>query len=488
MQHQLALERTVEAPQKPEGYKGLAGFHKYWGKKPTEAWRFLIEQLTTPGEVVLDPFLGSGLIARECADLGRRFIGFDVNPISIELTELYLNPPNYRELKLAIDQLKKTARCEIESFYLLPDGRIASHLLWERGEITNVWVKIGRKREVVTPTIEIRKQFEASSGYISKNIRDFQLFDNSRINAKKDIKIDDLFADRALKAIDILLDHIRTYQGNTRRALELILTASLGQMSRMVFAVTNRGKTKGENTDNIEVGSWVIGYWRPEQHFEVNAWNCFENKAAKLLKAIGSIGHTDRIQIAETFEHFQETRKDVYLRIGDSESLLREMPGNSVKVVLTDPPHGDRIPYLELSEMWNSVLGFKPSFEDELVVSNAKLRGKGIPEYNKKFSAIFHDCARVLVTGGVLAVMFNARSSEHWTSLHALEEASGLEYIGCYPMEYSAGSVVQDNRKGGLKADYVLLYGKQTPLRLRENITKAFSAIAKWSTNYPAKG
>ena len=49
----------------PEGYKGLSSFHKYWGKKPTEAWRFLIENLTEPSDIVLDPFLGSGLIAKE---------------------------------------------------------------------------------------------------------------------------------------------------------------------------------------------------------------------------------------------------------------------------------------------------------------------------------------------------------------------------------------------------------------------------------------
>ena len=37
----------------PEGYKGFAGFHKYWGKKPVEVWRFLIEKLTEPHDIVL---------------------------------------------------------------------------------------------------------------------------------------------------------------------------------------------------------------------------------------------------------------------------------------------------------------------------------------------------------------------------------------------------------------------------------------------------
>ena len=43
---------------------------------------------------------------------------------------------------------------------------------------------------------------------------------------------------------------------------------------------------------------------------------------------------------------------------------------------LSDPPHGDRIPYLELSEIWNVILGEEPPFEAEIVVSNAKDRSK----------------------------------------------------------------------------------------------------------------
>ena len=34
---------------------------------------------------------------------------------------------------------------------------------------------------------------------------------------------------------------------------------------------------------------------------------------------------------------------------------------------------------------------------------------------------------------------------------------SDLQFVGAFPMEYSANSVVQDNRKGGMKTDYVLV-------------------------------
>jgi hypothetical protein len=256
-------------------------------------------------------------------------------------------------------------------------------------------------------------------------------------------------------------------------------------MSKMVFAVSKRGKTKGKIMEKIEVGSWVIGYWRPQQHFEINPWNCYENKARKLLKAIQSINAPKNTHLSLNLYSFFHNYEDVYLSIGDAETLIKAIPDNSIKVILTDPPHGDRIPYLELSEMWNSVLGFHSNYEAELVVSNAKERSKNIHVYQKKLSNIFYECDRILDDNGLLAVIFNARSDHHWNSLYELEKSSELKYIGCYPMQYSAGSVVQDNRQGGLKIDFILLFVKNITPSHKEYIIKIFGAINEWSTNYP---
>lgn len=471
----------------PKGYKGLSGFHKYWGKKPTEAWRFLIENLTDRNDIVLDPFLGSGLIAKECADLERRFIGFDVNPISIELTKLYLELPAYKELRNAIANIDGNVKDKINKLFQLSNGCISTHLLWNGDTITKVWTKHGKKRvELDINCIELEK-LQNPTPYETKNIRDIRLFDNSRINSKKDFSLKDLFTPRALQAIDLLKQEIEKYDGDIKRALLLILSSSLGQMSKMVFAVTKRGKTKGKEVDKIEVGSWVIGYWRPKQHFEINAWNCFENKARKLLKAVKEVGNKNHSLIAGDVEDILAGNERVYIRVGDSECHLKDIPSDSIKVILTDPPHGDRIPYLELSEMWNGVIGLDSNYSQELVVSNAKKRDKDINTYNTKLSAILNECARVLENDGLMAVMFNARSSEHWDSLHQLEDSSDLEYVGCYPMEYSAGSVVQDNREGGLKTDYVLLYGKNMSSAKTVKLKSKFRMINNWSTNRPKK-
>ncbi len=47
-------------------------------QKPTEVMEFIVQR--SPGQAVLDPFMGSGTTGVACARLGRRFIGIEIEP------------------------------------------------------------------------------------------------------------------------------------------------------------------------------------------------------------------------------------------------------------------------------------------------------------------------------------------------------------------------------------------------------------------------
>lgn len=47
--------------------------------KPLNIMKTLIENSSRPGDLVLDPFLGSGTTAVACMELGRKYIGYEIN-------------------------------------------------------------------------------------------------------------------------------------------------------------------------------------------------------------------------------------------------------------------------------------------------------------------------------------------------------------------------------------------------------------------------
>ena len=55
------------------------GTFKHPCPKPEEWARWIIKRATEKGNVVLDPFLGSGTTAVACKQLGRDFIGFEIS-------------------------------------------------------------------------------------------------------------------------------------------------------------------------------------------------------------------------------------------------------------------------------------------------------------------------------------------------------------------------------------------------------------------------
>jgi site-specific DNA-methyltransferase (adenine-specific) len=57
----------------------------YPAEKPAEVAEVLIGQSSAPGDVVADPFMGSGSVGVAAARLGRRFLGNDLNPEAVHI-------------------------------------------------------------------------------------------------------------------------------------------------------------------------------------------------------------------------------------------------------------------------------------------------------------------------------------------------------------------------------------------------------------------
>jgi SAM-dependent methyltransferase len=78
------------------------GFHSYTARMHPLTARRLIERLSGPRALVLDPFCGSGTVLVEARLAGRRAAGVDANPLAVELARLKTRRFTPRDLERLI--------------------------------------------------------------------------------------------------------------------------------------------------------------------------------------------------------------------------------------------------------------------------------------------------------------------------------------------------------------------------------------------------
>lgn len=442
-------------------YTGIYGMHKYWSKKPFNIIRDLILRYTEKGEVVIDPFCGSGISITESIFTGRKAIGIDINPSAIFITEQMLNKICTKFVQEEFKKIELDVKARINSFYSLKRGKdefIGTHFLWENGKLTEIWYQDERKKLAKPTENDTNKSSSFSYDKIPYFYPKDTFFCNTRINAKRENRIFDLFTPRNLAALSLLMDRIEKIGDRSlKEFFKFCFTASVGQASKMVFVIKRRGKFKGKSTttDRKEVGSWVIGYWMPKDNFEINVWNCFESKYRKILKAKQQQNASNYLINPATTANELLGSPNLLLLNEPCQEALERIPSNFVDYVITDPPHGNRQPYLELSMMWNSWLKKSVNYEDEIVISESKDRKKNIHNYYELVNRVLVEIERILKPNRRFSLVFNSLDDETWAKLITAMNKLKFDLETIETLEYSANSVVQDTRVAGLKTDFM---------------------------------
>ncbi len=98
------LAADLDFHDQDSGY-GSHNFHAFPAKFPPQLPRKFILGLTQPGAVVLDPMMGSGTTIVEAMSLGRRAIGFDIDPLAARITRGKVTPLDHDTVAAAGRQL-----------------------------------------------------------------------------------------------------------------------------------------------------------------------------------------------------------------------------------------------------------------------------------------------------------------------------------------------------------------------------------------------
>ncbi len=454
MQMELPEDTIILAKTHPPMYL----IHKYWARKPHNVVKAYIEKYTKPGDIVLDPFCGSGVTIAESALGKRNAIGIDINPFSIFLSKTTIIPVKIEVLKKYMDAVFEQTHLYIDEFYGINcpycnDSAMITQLIWKNEQedtqqppnekIQEIRIKCTQcnyKNHTINSQ-EFPSFYENESTRVkrinsqfSKIVQDLRLivpkipfiykngvkFKQIRHYLIKDPDAEEIFTKRNLLVLALILSSINELIPSTtqkqelrdiRNLLLLTFTANLGQSSKMVWVIS---KSRSNLQKKKEVGSWTHHfYWNPRDFFEINPMSGFQTRMGKTLRAQKNLRKRMKtenivsIHSYTTWEQFEQSKKQSKICLMQSSSENIPIPNQSVDYIFTDPPYGDSIQYFELSTLWNKWLGYPTdSQEEEEIVINTR-QDKLKDKYFRNLGTVFAECYRVLKNHSFMTVTFH---------------------------------------------------------------------------------
>lgn len=454
--------------------------HKYWARKPHNVVSEYIEHYSKKDEIVLDPFGGSGVTAIESIKLGRKAISIDLDPMSIFITRMTSIPIDLEKFKLEFDNLEKKIKPKIDELFKTKCKKcknevVSEAIIWENNKPEQIRYSCNCSKG------RLWKDLDKNDLNILKNIPKpddmpfwfpkNELIWNTRVNVHEGTKVYELFTNRNLLSLSIILNEIEKIKDkDIKDIMKFTFSSSLPQASKMVFVIRRRGRTSGKVKESKpEVGSWATrGYWVPDEFFEVNAWNCFEQRFLKILR--GKEESNSLIKNFKEAKNFNDIKNNsnIFLKVHNTTEIDEVIPPNSVDYIFTDPPYGDAVPYLELNYMWSSWMKFTPDFEDEIIISDSPVRNKKEEIYERLLKSAFRQLFKVLKPGKWMTVTFHNTNIKVWNSIiHACSYAGfDLEKIVYQtPARASAKGLLAPY--GSAVGDYYLRFKKPKTMKLK---------------------
>jgi DNA modification methylase len=392
--------------------------HKYWARKPHNVVSEYIRHYSKEGDMVLDPFAGSGVTAIEAIKLGRKAMAVDLDPMAAFITKATAMPVDLKIFEQEFRNIEKKIKEKVYELYKTNCAKcrkevIIEAVIWEKDKPKEIRYSCkcikGTQWKNVTDT-DLKRLKEIEDKSISYWYPKNELIWNSRVNVRQGEKVYELFTKRNLLALSIILNEIEKVENEkVRDLLKFTFSSALAQASKMI-PFMGGFKSGGP--------SWKIrGFWIPEKRFELNVWDCFEDRYKKIVR--GKKESNDLIKNYKEARNFDDLKDNANILIKTSNTLElhKIIPRNSVDYVFTDPPYGDAVPYLELDYMWSSWLKFSPAFEDEIIISDSPVRNKTEEIYDRMLKAAFSQVYKVLKSGKYMTVTFHNTDIKIWNAI-----------------------------------------------------------------------
>jgi DNA modification methylase len=489
--------------------------HTYHTKVPPQAITRLIEHYTRPGELILDPFCGSGMTGVAAVNVGRKPVLIDLSPAATFIALNFLTPVNHHIYFETIEKVLAATGDEQLALYGTHCRKCNSlvpmeYMVWSYGLMCEfcrqeflLWDVARDERENVRES-KIKTEFDCP--HCSRHLEKRKLqrttaypvqvgYRCCEVKQKETTAPPDEYDLRLIQSLDqtgvpaeLWYPTAKFPFGvNTRQAIghgftsvdALYTTRALHTVARLwdiarrwpdqeislalMFTVTSLYQRV---TRLSEFRFWggssnIANYNVPMIFNEQNVFKVYYRKAKTIQSHLA------------TWEGQPNTPFCVSTQ---SATDLRPIPSNSIDYIFTDPPFGSNINYSEMNYLWEAWLGVFTQTESEAIIN--RVQSKSLKDYRLLMAKAFGEMHRVLKPGRWLTVMFHNSSAKVWSALQAALAESGFEVEQTQSLDKQHGTFKQFVSKNAVGYDLLLHCQKKADHRLN------IQGIQRKSTSY----
>lgn len=420
---------------RPPMYKAM----KYWGRKPHNIWGDYIKHYCPEGGVVLDPFMGSGISTFESVKSGRKIISTDLNPLSAFVVDVLSTKFDKKKFDNAVNEIVKQVKLDSvyqQHFTKMIDDELMTvyNYVWVGGQVALVRAK-GSKVEGVSMAADEDARKHASEmedieipyWYPTDEFPQNPSINQNFINNIGGNTFDNLWTRRNLYILAKIFSLICESDSSVRLHLLYAFIHTLHLVCKMVVP-------RGAAGNRDFSGSWGrADYMIRNRSMEQNPLvvfmrSCFDRQGVEkaLLDAKKTLPKQIKINDMTAKGKRLNLSSDVNYGVLDVADLCDKITPDSIDFILTDPPYGGLVQYMDLSLVWLVWLQhfdarYTPDSTGEITYK------KGITSratYKRKLVLAFKNLYRVLKPQHYMVVTFHNQDIKEWNDfVSAIREA-----------------------------------------------------------------
>ncbi|MGI0406763.1 DNA methyltransferase [Helicobacter himalayensis] len=461
------LPRAISKPQK-QAKARYFGCTAYFTRQSWDIVTQNIKNFTDIGDVVLDPFGGSGVTAIEAMMNRRIGIHTDLNPLSIfmvkalsvqvDLSALYdlseeilsefenLKPKNDREAKALLKNAKYYPNALDGEFGETATQKEQDSTLWipkdevlPKGSDVDSVLGIFSKKQLAELALLRKLIFKHTTPSGSKEARIHKR--NMRYSLM-------LGFYNTLKCINLTFHKSGGGGGDSsvfrlyryRIAPNPTLLDTLDTFRRKIKLVI-RGKRELESAPSVFYQSYLYPLQGVIKDFK-----------GSMIAQREDLDKTDALLDKTNGEKIFQA----------DATNLKEIESLSIDFIYTDPPYGAKIPYLDLSTMWNVWLDLSVDLvlKEKECIEKGSLE-KSREEYHALMIASLKEMYRVLKWNRWLAFVFQHQDPQLWQILVEEAQKIGFEYVGSMRQDNGQTTFKKRQFKASVLSGQLIIYFKK---------------------------